>query len=115
MQENQPIEIITLDQRGRPIEWSDASEEYFWIDIGPFFDRFGSKALSVTSSTDPVVQGIITLVLPRKYIDLKRADLPMMLDILINKSLIDSNDKNNILNTVTSDYERHIKGLPQPF
>ena len=96
--------------------WSDPGLDprYWWVDVGPFFDRFGAKALSITSSTDPQVQGLVSLLLPRKYVDLKRADLPSMLDILVAKSLITTADKTAVLTTPTNEYERHIKGLPQP-
>lgn len=96
--------------------WADTNldERYWWINIGPFFDRFNGKALSITSSTDPVVQGMLTLILPRQYVDLKRADLSSMLDLLISKSLITSGDKSDILSPPTTEYERHIKGMVQP-
>lgn len=98
------------------LAWSDPDLDprYFWVDKGPFFDRFGVKALGIVSSTDPVVQGLVTLILPRNYIDLKRADLPGMLDVLIAKGLINADDKAAVLSPQTTDYERHIKGLPQP-
>lgn len=96
--------------------WSDTdlNPQYWWINVGPFFDRFNGKAINITSSTDPVVQGLLTLTLPREYIDLKRADLAGMLDILIAKGLINSDDKTAILSPPTTEYERHIKGLVQP-
>lgn len=96
--------------------WSDTQldQRYYWIDVGPFFDRFGAKALDITGSTDPQVQGLITLLLPRKYVDLKRQDLPSMLDLLVAKGLINSTDKANVLNPQTTEYERHIKDMPQP-
>lgn len=96
--------------------WSDANldKRYWWINVGPFFDRFGAKALGVVSSTDPVVQGIVTLTMPREYIDLKRADLSQMLDVLVSKGLITNAEKTAIIAPPTTEYERHIKGLPQP-
>ncbi len=99
-----------------PLSWSDPnlSAEYFWIDVGPFFDRFGAKALAITSSTDPLIQGLVTLILPRKYIDLKRADLPSLVSILVGKGVITSDDMTTVLAQVTAEDERHIKGLPQP-
>lgn len=98
------------------IRWTDADlpPSYHWIDVGPFFDRFGTKAISITGSTDPQVQGLVTLLLPRKYVDLKRADLPAMLDLLVSKGLITAGEKAVVLNPQTVDYERHIKGLEQP-
>ena len=96
--------------------WSDPSIDarYHWIDVGPFFDRFGAKAIAITGSTDPQVQGLVTLLLPRKYVDLKRADLPGMLDLLVSKGVINATDKAAVLNPVTVDYERHVKGMVQP-
>lgn len=96
--------------------WSDGDLDprYFWLDVGPFFDRFGAKALAITGSTDPQVQGLVTLLLPRKYVDLKRADLPGMLDVLVSKGVITAGDKTVVLSPQTTDYERHIKGLVQP-
>lgn len=96
--------------------WADADLDprYGWLDVGPFMDRFGTKALALTSSTDPQIQGVIALVMPRKYIDLKRPDLSQMLDLLISKGAIGPADKLAVLNPVTTDAERHIKGLPQP-
>jgi hypothetical protein len=110
---------MIVQEFGNPVlapTWADAQLDprYHWIDVGPFFDRFGAKALAITGSTDPQVQGLVTLLLPRKYVDLKRADLPGMLDLLISKSLINSTDKAAVLNPQTSDYERHVKGLEQP-
>lgn len=96
--------------------WSDPALDarYHHIDVGPFFDRFGAKALAVTGSTDAQVQGLVTLLLPRKFVDLKRADLPGMLDLLIAKGLINAGDKTAVLNPQTTDYERHVKGMVQP-
>jgi hypothetical protein len=100
----------------QPPRWNDTNldQRYHWIDVGPFFDRFGAKALSITGSTDPQVQGLVTLLLPRKYVDLKRADLPAMLDMLVSKGLITSADKSAVLNPQTAEYERHVKGMVQP-
>lgn len=92
----------------------DLDERYHWIDVGPFFDRFGAKTLAITSSADAQVQGLITILLPRKYVDLKRPDLPAMLDILVGKGLITLAEKAAVLNPQTTAYERHIKDMPQP-
>lgn len=94
--------------------WEAAPAEYFWIDVGPFFDRFGVKALDITSSEDPQVRGVVTLCMPRKYIDLKRPDLPQMVGLLVAKGIITAGEKVAVLAMVTTEYERHIKGLPQP-
>ena len=47
----------------------------WFIDIGPFMDRFGASKLAVLTSTDATVQAIIKDMMARKWIDLKRADV----------------------------------------
>lgn len=96
--------------------WNDVDLDprYWWIDRGPFFDRFGAKALAIVSSTDPEVQGLITLLMPRLYVDLKRADLPALLDVLVGKQLLTAQEKVAILTTPTTEDERHVRGLVQP-
>lgn len=54
-----------------PTEW--------FIDIGPFFDRFGALKLAVLTSTDAGIKAIIQDVSIRKWIDLKRADVAQSL------------------------------------
>ena len=97
-----------------PASWDLAPAEYFWIDVGPFFDRFGTKAIDIMSSTDPLVDGMVKMTFPRKYIDLKRADLPQLVGILVSKGIITQSLATTVLNPETTDYERNIKGLPQP-
>jgi hypothetical protein len=96
------------------LTWENAPAEYWWIDVGPFFDRFGAKALAITSSDDSQIRGLVTLLLPRQYVDLKRPDLPVMLGLLVSKGEITEAEMIAALTTPTTDYERHIKGLPQP-
>lgn len=49
---------------------------YAWlIDVGPFFDRFGSAKMAVLTSADAGVRGILADLQPRKWIDLKRVDV----------------------------------------
>jgi len=50
-----------------PCEWL--------IDIGPFFDRFGSTKTAILTSTDPGVKAIVQDTVIRKWIDLQRADV----------------------------------------
>lgn len=46
------------------------------IDIGPFMDRFGSAKMPVLMSVEPTVKAILADMFARKWIDLKRADVP---------------------------------------
>lgn len=52
--------------------------------------------------------------MPRKYIDLKRKDLPQMVGLLQQMGLINSDDFAAVMNPVTTESERYIKGLTQP-
>lgn len=100
--------------------WADAQPQYWWINLGPFCDRLDTYGgagtqLAVTSSTDATVQGIYKILALREYVDLKRADVASMLGVLGTKiTAITPAVQAQILSTVTTDYERHVKGLPQP-
>ena len=59
---NQPI--LT---ESSPTEWL--------IDIGPFFDRFGSTKMQILTSSDAGVKAVISDLQVRKWIDLKRPDV----------------------------------------
>jgi len=59
-----------------PVPVVPVSPVYEWyIDIGPFFDRFGTQKLPVLMSTDATLQAILRDVQARKWIDLKRPDV----------------------------------------
>ena len=47
----------------------------WFIDIGPFYDRFGAAKMAVLTSTDAGVKAIMSDVQIRKWIDLQRADV----------------------------------------
>lgn len=47
----------------------------WYIDIGPFFDRFGAAKIDVLTSADIGVQAIIKDALVRKWIDISRSDV----------------------------------------
>ena len=105
-----------------PVQWTDPnlSPEYWWLDVGPFFDRFasiGSPAikLAVLTGTGPYCTAARFDALPRKYIDLKRTDLPTVLaGIGSEVPALTPEIQAAILSTYTTEYERYIKGLPQP-
>ncbi len=98
-------------------KWSDANLDprYHWIDVGPFMDRFGAKAVAIAGSSDATVRGMVMLMQPRKYIDLKRQDVADFVGILhAGKGLITEIEAQAILSLKTTEEERHIKGLAQP-
>ena len=92
----------TLPQPVIPVLASD-----WWIDIGPFFDRFGAQKIPILASTDPVVRAIILDCTVRKYIDLqgRKSDIEAAMDILIAKGF--NIDKASIVETLPSVAERH--------
>lgn len=81
-----------------PAEWL--------IDIGPFFDRFQNKKLSILMSSDATVKAIVTDVQVRKWIDLERNDVAQAMDVLVVKGLIDVTEKTNILTTPVQPHEQ---------
>lgn len=57
-----------------------SDEPYKWfIDLGPFYDRFGAAKMAVLTSTDAGVKAIIADLNIRKWVDLKRADVAQAL------------------------------------
>ena len=47
----------------------------WYIDIGPFFDRFGAAKMAVLTSSDAGVQAIIKDTQVRKWLDLKLPEI----------------------------------------
>ena len=58
-----------------PTEWL--------IDVGPFFDRFGAAKMAILTSASPVAKALVTDCMVRRWIDLRRTDLPGAIDMLI--------------------------------
>ena len=54
-----------------------------YIDIGPFFDRFGAAQLAVLMSSDAVVKAWIQSVMVRKWVDLRHPAVPLGIDAII--------------------------------
>lgn len=51
----------------------------WYIDVGPYFDRFREFKLTVLASTDPTIQALVKDAQVRKWIDLKRVDVQQSL------------------------------------
>lgn len=62
-----------------PVQPTPEPEWQWYIDIGPFFDRFGAAKMAVLTSADPGVQAIIKDVQIRKWLDLKLAEVAQSL------------------------------------
>ncbi len=82
----------------QPYEW--------FIDIGPFFDRFGDTKLYILTSADPGIKAILADIQIRKWIDLKRTDVATSLAYIgsIIPALTQSK-QNMIMNVIPSDEE----------
>lgn len=79
-----------------------APDQTEWlIDVGPFFDRFGSAKLNVLTSTHPYAKAVVQDVMVRKWIDLQRPDVASGIDVLIGVGVpgVDSALKKQILET----------------
>lgn len=96
----------------------------WWIDVGPFYDRFGMDAVAISASDNGACKAVQTLTSVRKYVNLKDPKVAAMIDMLIATSQpaavayapgsgpMTLAKKNAILNTPTTEYERHVKNLP---
>lgn len=97
--------------------------ELWWIDVGPFRDRLGMDTMAIAASTHPVCLGVKEMLYDRKYIDLKDPRVSQLLDILIATAQPTASayfpgsgpmtliKKDIILNTPTTESERHKKGI----
>ena len=59
--------IVEPPAQPKPYQW--------YIDIGPFFDRFGTAKMAVLTSSDVGVQAIIKDTQIRKWLDLKLPEI----------------------------------------
>lgn len=86
-----------------------APDQTEWlIDIGPFFDRFGTAKMYVLTSSNPLVKAVVQDVMVRKWIDLSRPDVAAGLDLIINAGTpgVDTFLKNQILTTPVGEAEK---------
>ncbi len=106
-----------------PAPEPDEDLRLWWVDVGPFYDRFGADALAIAASDHGACKAVQTLTGVRKYIDLKDLRVAGMIDMLIatgqpaaqpwapGSGPMTPAKKAAILTTPTTEYERHIKGL----
>lgn len=79
---------------------------YWFIDIGPFYDRFGAAKMAVLTSTDAGVKAILADLSIRKWIDLKRPDVAQALAYVGTiVPAVDANMQLEILNTPPTSLE----------
>lgn len=95
--------------------WDDVTPEYWWVEVGSFYDRFGSAKIAVLASPDPTVQALVRDTQVRKYIDLQRPDVVQFVGYLGTAvDEVTPEIQAAVLGPPTTEDERYIKGLPQP-
>ena len=78
----------------------------WYIDTGPFFDRFGSAKMQVLTSSDPGVQAILKDIQVRKWIDLKISDVSQSIVYVASKiPSVTQELRESILNTPVAEHE----------
>jgi hypothetical protein len=97
--------------------WSspDLPAHYWWVYPGAFKDRFPNDYAAIAASDHPVCRAFIALTADRLYIDLK-GPVGQLFDSLIaaGQPEMTIEKKAVILAPPTTDYERFVKGLPDP-
>ena len=87
-----------IPETSKPWEWL--------IDIGPFFDRFGTAKTVVLTSTDAGVQAIIKDTQVRKWLDLKLPEIASALAYIGTKvPVVTQKLQQSILNTPVAETE----------
>ena len=78
----------------------------WYIDIGPFFDRFGAAKMAVLTSSDAGVQAILKDTQVRKWLDLKLPELASALAYVGTKvPSVTQELQQSILNTPVEEKE----------
>ena len=94
------IEVFTS-----PVATTEDQTQYF-IDIGPFFDRFGSAKMQVLTSSDAGVQAIIKDTQVRKWLDLKLPEIASAVAYVGTKVPVVTQElQQSILNTPVAETE----------
>ena len=109
--------------RAVPEPPAEPDPRLWWMDVGPFYDRFGADAVAIAASDNGACKAVQTLTGVRKYVDLKDPRIGQMIDMLIataqpaaqpwapGSGPMTVEKKEAILTTPTTEYERHVKGL----
>ena len=87
-------------------EPTPAPEWEWYIDIGPFFDRFGAAKMAVLTSADVGVQAILKDTQVRKWLDLKLPELTQSVQYVASKvKAVTPEIVDSIMNTPVSENE----------
>ena len=84
-----------------------AAPEWEWyIDVGPFFDRFGAAKMSVLTSADVGVQAIIKDTQIRKWLDLRLPEIAQSVQYIASKvPALTAELQDQIVNTKPAEHE----------
>ena len=94
------IEVFTS-----PVATKEDKKQYL-IDIGSFFDRFGSAKMQVLTSSDAGVQAIIKDTQVRKWLDLRLPELVQSVMYVASKvPAVTVEIQNNVLHTPVAEHE----------
>ena len=94
------IEVFTS-----PVATTEDQTQYL-IDIGSFFDRFGSAKMQVLTSSDAGVQAIIKDTQVRKWLDLRLPELVQSVMYIASKvPAVTVEIQNNVLHTSVAEHE----------
>ena len=78
----------------------------WYIDVGPFFDRFGSTKLSVLTSADVGVQAILKDTQVRKWLDLRLPEIEQSVQYVASKvPELTAELQDQIVNTKPAEHE----------
>lgn len=122
------MDLITFNQNANPYRWDspDLPAHYWWIYPGAFLDRLGVVGLAIAGSDHPVCKAAQGQFQNRLYIDLKSQKLAQVLTLLKLAGQPEASDYfpgatpitdemiAQYLAPPTTDYERYVKGLPDP-
>lgn len=101
LENNEVVNVIEADEAFMLLNYPDGSYRVstqqppeppppvweWYVDIGPFTDRFGVKAFAVDSSPDPFVQLFNRDLSRRKWVDLKDPRVAMALGYLAGQTV----------------------------
>lgn len=100
-----PSSGATVERVGGAVATEDVWD--WFIDVGPFFDRFGAAKMAILSSSNATVKALVQDLMVRKWIDLKRADVAAGIDALIalNVAGVTAELKASVLTTPVTAFE----------
>lgn len=78
----------------------------WYIDIGPFFDRFGAAKMAVLTSSDAGVQAILKDTQARKWLDLRLPEIEQSVQYVASKvPELTAELQDQIVNTKPAEHE----------